>query len=105
MMTEFYMSSSSGLYLCLNAAVHCIGAPGNDNMSYLTLRTLNIWFSDVKGFEDSNVRQTDFQEQQLMVDVCLQARIFIPLDRLLSRSILCQLPGNAVGKRDPFADH
>lgn len=65
------------------------------------LRMLNIWFSDVKGFEDSSVQQTDIQKQRL-VDVCLQARIFIPLYSLLSRSILCQLPGNAVGKRDPL---
>lgn len=74
-------------------------------MSYLTLRVLNIPFSDVKGFENSNVQQTDFQEQRLVVDVCLQAGIFIPFYSLLLRSILCQLPGNAEGKRDPFADH
>lgn len=34
-------------------------------MPYLTLRMVIIQFSDVKGFEDSDVQQTDFQEQRL----------------------------------------
>lgn len=72
MMTDFYTSSSSGLYLYLNAAEFVASVHQEMTIQTdLTLQMLNIWFSDVKGFADSNFQQTEFQEQQLLVDVCL----------------------------------